>query len=316
MLKYYNLCEKQNVKVCLNYDDENFIPETYEARNLLSNINDIDVYSNKIDMNISDIIIILKKQLTHCKITEKCSKSYLNSQFLKNNHYQKISIQLPIGTSGNIDVSIDIIKSKDNTIFLGPYPNIIKHIFRDKNKYFFANKYENMPLYIEIELLNILKSMHKNKKTITTILSFSHVFEYNLKDDHILLMNILSYIKRLSTEIVNYTIDNLSITNIQYGSIKCLLWHENNTSTNEYIELSINSLYTTVRDNYHKYITLPLEDNIDAMNELDSEIMKYIEYFSYGKIPIINNKFIHICCDPIFVIDEYNYLLHKINYYY
>lgn len=300
MVKYYNYCKFiKNIEPNIHYNDINFHQESYESRQDLKLINDIDIFCN--EGNIDDICIKLINFLPKCTFLIINNKDYKNSFFLKCNNIKTILLRMPVSTLGYIELKIDLIVKKkleyinDNNI-LGVYPNIIKRIFMNSNGYYYGEM--SLPIFYNIEFMNWCIDSYNKKKTITNIIKFKVFRAFNNKIECIeeIIDDIAIYIQKLYKECNIFKIDNLSIEyNISNMRIKIQIWDDND---NRIID---------------KFVTFNIQEFSDLINNISSKysdiLEEEIENLSYGKIKINDDEYIHICCDPDFNIDEYNCLL-------
>ena len=297
MSNYYLYCETAIQGLPFhNYNNKLFHPSSYNSRQDLKTINDIDVFSKKgnIDNIISDILSLTELQQYTYKIYTSYNKQYKNSCFNKRNNIKTLYIKMSIATLGYIEIKIDIIVPKlivgyeDVEIYLGPHPNIIKRIFYNKLGY----NYEDCEIENISDILNWCIINYNIKKTLTNILSHECLsFGNKIEDINEIIRDIINYIKKLVFELSTFIIDNLSIT-IHDIYLKYQVWNNENVRIN---------------NNFNEIDYIDLIKHIDNIKtNINFNIISEIDNLSHGKILIIDNQYINICCDPDFNIIQYN----------
>jgi len=289
LIEYNLFCKKNKLIFNENYNNESVHPESYSSRQELKKSNDLDILLR--NANINEVIDNIKNILNFCMVDIRWI-SYANTIIKKHTQNKKLIIAIPIGTVGKILLNVDIIIiNNDNINFLGPFPNIIKKVCRSSCKYFLSD-YPNIPINYNLELLEWCKKSYEQKRTITNVFinknsyaDYSYFSDTNYKET---CHDILCYLARLIKELAIFKIDNLTITNYDYSSITFQMWDKNDQRLDEYYTLDLNRL------------------EYNCKNSNSSELSK-------GKIEIDNEKYIHICCDPDFNLEEYSVLLAACN---
>lgn len=186
IVKFYACCRRNDVEPDLVYHDLTFHPESWDARHHI--VNDLDIFFGD-DRQVFSFAQSLQKRYAYKGLRVVAYREgktiwpsnkglgggappYCNTAFVVCNELRRYRVSIAAGMCDSIHLALDVVSKRDGvhmpSMHMGWYPNILKTICKDRQKYF-LRMFPKLCLEHSIIVLNSLQQMHERKETLTSV---------------------------------------------------------------------------------------------------------------------------------------------------
>ena len=318
IIHFYERCNEQDIDPDSVYNDISFDSSTFNSRRRI--MQDIDILmpdTSTLEKFIKKLKITESIKVEEIPIKVDDINSSYFTDFQSNFSIRSFIIRIPFGFTGKgMQVKIDAILPKSLRRFFslslsggggeclsdkgeylfkgfGPFPNIIKTIALENKRYFFMHNPE-LDVDRTYLALEACKYLAESQTTVTTYLDHTKPCNHDNSRE-----SFLMYFRRLVKELkADTTILNLSITledDNEKPSLEFQSFDEDGNRQGN-INLLISDVYNKIR------------------NASSSNLQKgRLELFADDEF---QPRFIHLLCDPDFILDKkIKFLLHTVPYH-